>query len=111
MWCDGMNDPEAQNLSLGRKRSAQDDEETENKEKKKKDDESKEEKVEETIQTLQDKHGKEFTPMQYRIGAEMHVGAISQVSMKHLPIQCFSELVELLQREGQLQMYLKLSTN
>ena len=89
MWCNGMNGPEAQNSSLGRKRSAQDDEETEKnkekkKKKKKKDDESKEEKVEETIQTLQDKHGKEFTPMQYRIWAEMHVGGY-QPSLDEAP--------------------------
>ena len=88
MWCDGMNGPAAQNSSLGRKRSTQDDEEAqknkEKKKKKKKDDESKEEKVEKTIQTLQDKHGKEFTPMQYRIWAEMHVGGY-QPSLDEAP--------------------------
>jgi hypothetical protein len=82
----------------GRKRSAQD-EESENKDKKKKKKKDEGRIVEEAIQTLQDKHGKEFTPMQYCIYAEMHVGgggAISLVLIKHLPIQCFSELVELL---------------
>ena len=87
MWCDGMNAPEA---SLCRKRSAQDNDSEEaqrnkeKKKKKKKDDESKEEKVEETIHTLQDKHGKEFTPMQYRIWAEMHVGGY-QPSLDEAP--------------------------
>ena len=111
LWCDGMSGEASQSTSLGRKWSAQDDEEAEkNKDKKKKkDDESKEEKVEESIRTLQDKHGKEFTPMQYRIWAEMHV---DQVLMKHLLIRCFLELVALLQREGQLQiLYLKPSIN
>ena len=87
MWCDGMNGPAAQNSSLGRKRSTQDDEEAQKnkeKKKKKKDDESKEEKVEKNIQTLQGKHGKEFTPMQYRIWAEMHVGGY-QPSLDEAP--------------------------
>ncbi len=88
LWCDGMTG-EAQNLLIGRKRSAQDDEEPEKnkekkKKKKKKDDESKEERVEEAIQTLQDKHGKEFTAMQYRIWAEMHVGGY-QPSLDEAP--------------------------
>ena len=88
LWCDGMTGEVAQYSSLGRKRSAQDDETHEKnkdkKKKKKKDDESKEEKVEETIQTLQDKHGKDFTPMQYRIWAEMHVGGY-QPSLDEAP--------------------------
>ena len=42
--------------------------------KKKKDDISKEEKVEGILQMLQEKHGRDFTPMQYRIWAEMHAG-------------------------------------
>lgn len=100
LWCDGMNGEASQSTSLGRKRSAQDDEETESKDKKKKKDESKEEKVKETMQTLQHKHGKEFTPMQYHIWAEMR--AINQVLMKHLPIRCFLELVEPPQRELQI---------
>ena len=88
LWCDGMSGEASQSTSLGRKRSAQDDEEAEKnkdkKKKKKKDDESKEEKVEGTIRTLQDKHGKEFTPMQYRIWAEMHVGGY-QPSLDEAP--------------------------
>ena len=89
LWCDGMNG-EAHSSSLGQKRSAQDtDEEGEKikdkkKKRKKKDGESKEEKVEETIQALQDKQGKEFTPMQYRIWAEMHVGGY-QPSLDEAP--------------------------
>ena len=77
----------AQNSSLGRKWSAQDDEthdKNKDKKKKKKDDESKEEKVEAAIETLQDKYGKNFTPMQYRIWAEMHVGGY-QPSLDEAP--------------------------
>ena len=113
LWCDGMNGEASQSTALDRKRSGQDDKEAEkNKDKKKKNDESKEEEVEETIQTLQDKHGKEFTPMQYRIWAEMHVGGY-QPSLDEAPSNSmFLELVEPPQREEQLQiLYLKPSIN
>ena len=72
-----QNANESQNPSLGNKRLLTDHEETEKskdkkKKRKKKDDgQSKEEKVEETVQTLQGKDGNQFTPMQYRIWAEM----------------------------------------
>ena len=75
-----QNANESQNPLLGHKRLLTDQEETEKsmdkkKKRKKKDDgQSKEEKVEETIQTLQGKHGNQFTPMQCRIWAEMHAG-------------------------------------
>ena len=91
LWCDGMqNANESQNPSLGHKRLLTDQEETEKskhkkKKRKKKDDgQSKEEKVEETIQTLQGKHGNQFTPMQYRIWAEMHAGGY-QPSLDEAP--------------------------
>ena len=92
LWCDGMAGEVAQNSSLGRKWSAQDDEthdKNKDKKKKKKDDESKEEKVEAAIETLQDKYGKNFTPMQYRIWAEMHVGGY-QPSLDEAPSNCNS---------------------
>ena len=90
LWCDGMNGQEAHSSSLGQKRSAQDTdmegEKFKDKKKKrnKKNGESKEEKIEETIQALQDKHGKEFTPMQYCIWAVMHVGGY-QPSLDEAP--------------------------
>ena len=85
-----QNATESQNPSLGHKRLLTDQEETEKskdkkkKRKKKGDGQSKEEKVEETIQTLQGKHGNQFTPMQDRIWAEVHTGGY-QPSLDEAP--------------------------
>ena len=80
-WCDGL---QVEQQSSSRKRPVSvdsHDAQGSKKRKQKKDDTStKDDKVEEVIHKLQESHGKEFTQMQYRIWAEMHVGGVSSYS-------------------------------
>lgn len=68
LWCNGMS-----KQLVGSKRGGGDNEEVEKKRKKTKEAETASE-VDKTVTTLKEKHRSNFTSMQYRIWAEMHVG-------------------------------------
>lgn len=71
LWCDGMA------VSNKRKRPCEiEDEEVERKKSKKKSDTTREEKVQKIVDELKVKHGEVYTPMQFRIWAEMIVGGV-----------------------------------
>lgn len=94
LWCDGMKLPKV--TTGNRKRSSldsldSDDEESEvrAKNKKKTKHEEKEEKVEKIISDLKEKHtDSSYTPMQYRIWAEMMAGGVHSSCDEHH--QCFN---------------------
>lgn len=80
LWCDGMKTPKTTTASGSSKKRPLDidsDDDNENKKsKRKKKHEGKEEKVESILTDLKSKHGTTFTPMQYRIWAEMVAGGV-----------------------------------
>ena len=86
LWCDGLK-VKPSSISNRRKRARESDEdetdeadETCTRSRKKKTkmsaQEEREEKVQSILRKLKDKHGTSFTPMQFRIWSEMHVGGI-----------------------------------
>ena len=75
LWCDGLKSNEkSQNK---RKRTDSDDENSEEDQPKKKSAcEHRDEKLKHAIDTLQKKHGTNYTPMQYRIWSELHANGM-----------------------------------
>ena len=83
LWCDGLRSTSAG--SKGKKRphprhrvsdSCDESDEETSKQKKKSKEEEKDDKIQKTIDDLKAKHGESFTPMQYRIWAEMTVSGL-----------------------------------
>ena len=78
LWCDGM----ASNINRKQPLSSDSDadlvvkETGKKKSKKRKKDTTKEDEVQDVLEALKAKHGKSYTPMQFRIWAEMIVGGV-----------------------------------
>ncbi len=95
LWCDGMVSMSMSSRKKRKRPCESDleediDEKKEKKSKKKKKDANREDKVEEELKA---KHGKAYTPMQFRIWAEMIVGAeFILAKMSHHQPPCLTEL-------------------
>ena len=75
VWCDGLVDHLTGPFGGTKRRNKKDDlEDGDISSKKKKLQTNREDKVQETVDKLKEKHGSDFTPMQYRIWSEMYVG-------------------------------------
>ena len=78
LWCDGLKTGQREEqIRKKRKRVNSDDDESEDDHPKKKSArEQRDEKLKQAVETLNEKHGSNYTPMQYRIWSELHVNGM-----------------------------------
>ena len=78
LWCDGLKSAQCQEQTRKkRKRVNSDDDESEDDHPKKKSTrEQRDEKLKQAVETLNEKHGSNYTPMQYRIWSELHANGM-----------------------------------
>ena len=98
LWCDGLKtgQPREEQTRKKRKRVNSDDDDSDDDHPKKSAREQRDEKLKQAVETLNEKHGSNYTTMQYHIWSELYASCMQMVCIwtriNHQTIQCSREL-------------------